>query len=87
MNATKISNVNVSSYVRKHTLWQAIADGSTICLHANIDRSITVNLVVGGKTVASERPGFRTIKAQTSAMEYAAASGRLEIVAGAVVGR
>lgn len=78
------TTTQVKSYVRKHTLWQAIAPGSSIDLHANFDKSITVNLVCGGKVIASERPKFRTLKAQSEAMEYAAANGTLEVVAGSV---
>ena len=71
-----ITQTDVKSYVSKHTLWQAL-NGTTINVHAAFDKSIIINLISGGKVIASERPQFKTYKRQREVMQRAVDTGTL----------
>lgn len=75
------NHTQIKSYVRKHTLWQALG-GATINMHRGLDKSITVNLIVNGYVAASESPKFRTFKARDEAYYRACQTGHLEFIAG-----
>lgn len=73
-----VTQTDVKSYVARHTLWQAL-NGTTINVHACFDKSIIVNLISGGKVVASERPQFKTYKQQREVMRRAVDTGTLSL--------
>ena len=79
-----MQQATIASYVRKHTLWQAIG-GATIRMIRSIDTSIVVQLIANGKVLATEEPTFRTYKARNEAFDRAAETGTLEFIAGTTV--